>query len=148
MGARVTGVCSGRNAELVRRLGAEDIVDYTQQDLTELPNRYDLIVDCVGDHGFPTLRRLLRPEGQLLTAVMSAQALLWSVLTRFGAQRCRLPFAGLNQDPEHYEVLEAMMADGALQPVIDREVPLDQVPEAFRYVQSGRKRGVLLVSVA
>lgn len=143
LGARVTGVCSTRNVELVRSLGADAVVDYTVTPIEDIAERFDLVLDAVGTTTFPAVRHLLRPEGRFLTTVLSLSTLFWSAFSR----QCGIAFAGLNQDQDQLEALEQLVRSRELTVHVDRTVPLSGVPEAFAYVSTGRKRGLVLVQV-
>lgn len=146
LGATVTGVCSTRNVALVRELGAERVIDYTTTDFTRDAGRYDLILDAVGKSSFGACRHLLRPGGTWLTTAPTPGTMLWSGCTAlFGGPRCRVAFAGLNQSVEQFGELEALVRSGTLRSVVDRTYPLGRAADAFAYVATGRKRGVVLV---
>jgi NADPH:quinone reductase-like Zn-dependent oxidoreductase len=149
LGAHVVGVCSGVNAARVAALGAHEVIDYTQTPLAELEGRYDLVLDAVGTTTFPEVAHLVRDGGRFLTTSISASIAFWAMWTRlFGRKRAGIAFAGLNTEVRHLEALEQLVRDGSLVQSIDRVVGLAEVPEAFAYVASGRKRGNVLVSVA
>lgn len=153
-GADVTGVCSTRNVDLVRSIGADQVIDYTQQDFTLGEQPYDLILDNVGNRSISELRRVLKPEGTLvviggpsddpwlgpMTHLLKAK--LWSL---FVSQRMLMLLAELN--PRDLDILRELMATGKLVPVIDRSFTLAQVPEAIAYLESGRARGKVVVNI-
>lgn len=153
--ADVTGVCSTRNMALVRSLGADHVVDYTRDDFTRGGKRYDLILDAVGNRSLADCRRALTPEGTLvrvggadkghwlgpLTGVLGAV-----VVSRFVRQKL-LPFlARLSQ--ADLIVLRELLATGKVVPVIDRSYPLEEVPEAIRYLEEGHARGKVVLTVS
>jgi NADPH:quinone reductase-like Zn-dependent oxidoreductase len=153
LGAEVTGVCSGRNVELVRSLGADHVIDYTQRNFTEGEHRYDLIVDMVGSQGLLDMRRVLTPQGRLvivggpdgkwlgpLAAPLKAIA-----LSPFVEQEMGMMLAELKQTD--LVLLAEWMQAGKVRPVIDRSYPLEQVPEAIRYLEEGRARGKVVIQV-
>lgn len=154
LGAEVTGVCSTRNVDMVRAIGADHVVDYTRQDFTEGGQVFDLIVDNVGNRSISELRRALKPDGTLvviggrsddpwlgpLTQVIKAR--LWSP---FVSQRLLMLMAELN--PADLETLRDLMLAGKLTPVIDRSFSLAEVPAAIAYLESGRARGKVVVSL-
>ncbi|WP_426452099.1 NAD(P)-dependent alcohol dehydrogenase [Paenibacillus sp. S-38] len=125
-GAEVTGVCSAANAELVKSLGAERWIDYTREDFAERPERYEIIFDAVGKLPKSKCRRALAPDGRYLT--VDGQGIA-KVL------------------PEDIRLLKELMETGRIRPVIDRRYPLEEIPEAHRYVETGRKRGNVVVTV-
>ena len=156
MGAEVTGVCSTRNVELVRSLGADHVVDYTQQDYTAGDRRYDVILDNVGNRGLFENRRVLQPEGRYVLIggggpdagnwigplAKPLQALL---LSPFVSQHLGLHMATLTQ--EDMSVLASMMRAGTVNTVIDRRYPLAETAAAIRYLEEGRARGKVVVTV-
>jgi NADPH:quinone reductase-like Zn-dependent oxidoreductase len=136
-GARVTGVCSHRNADLVRSLGAHEVVDHAAQPVSGLTERYDVVVDAVGTLDRHSGRRLLAREGVLLLVVAD---LADTVLARGNVR------AGISsEDPENFAWLLERIAAGELRAVVDRTLPLSEVVEAHRIVDSGRKVGNLVV---
>ena len=144
-GAHVTGVCSSGNAELVESLGADRVIDYTRQDFTQLDERYDIIMDTVGTAPWNRSKGALREDGRLLQVLGGVTDMLrmpWLSLT----SRQRIvagPAAERLDDMQH---LAKLAAQGALKPVIDREYPVEQIVEAHRYVDSGRKRGNVVIN--
>jgi NADPH:quinone reductase-like Zn-dependent oxidoreductase len=155
MGAEVTGVCSTRNVAMVRGLGAGRVFDYTREDFTQSSERYDLIVDTVGNHPLSALRGVLTPQGTVavvggpndgkwigpLTVAVKAAA-----YSPFVSQAFRFFIAELNQ--KDLDVLRGLMQDGKVTPVIDRRYPLAEVPEAIRYLEEGHARGKVIINVA
>jgi NADPH:quinone reductase-like Zn-dependent oxidoreductase len=153
LGADVTGVCSTRNVEMVRSIGADRVVDYMVEDFTRDGHRYDLIVDAVGNRSLSDLRRATTPGGivvltgggggRLLGPM--AKSLRAMVLGRFVSQRMLMFFAKLN-NPDLLAIAELVEA-GKVKPVIDRTFPLAQAPEAIRYLETGHARGKVVVKV-
>jgi NADPH:quinone reductase-like Zn-dependent oxidoreductase len=153
-GAEVTGVCSTRNVELVRSLGADHVIDYTQQNFTESAERYDLILDNVGNHSLLNTRRALKPEGILVIIGGSSEnrwmgpmsrPLQAAMLSPFVSQEMLMILSELN--PADLQILSDLARDGKMTSVIDRRYPLSQVPEAIRYLEAGRARGKVIVTV-
>jgi NADPH:quinone reductase-like Zn-dependent oxidoreductase len=156
MGAEVTGVSSTRNLELVRSLGADHVVDYTKQDYTAGAERYDVILDNVGNRPLSENRRVLKPDGRYVLIggggpddghwigpfVKPLQAL---VLSPFVSQHMGMFLANLSG--EDLQRLGELMQSGAVAPVIDRRYPLEQASEAIRYLEAGRARGKVVVTV-
>jgi NADPH:quinone reductase-like Zn-dependent oxidoreductase len=154
LGAEVTGVQSARNVELVRSLGADHAIDYTQEDFTAGSTRYDLIVDNVGNQPLFALRRVLTPDGIVVGVGGPKQdrwlgplsrSLRMALLSPFVSQQYITLLAELNRGD--IEVLRDMMASGKVVPVIDREYPLDRAAEAIAYLEEGRARGKVIVTV-
>jgi NADPH:quinone reductase-like Zn-dependent oxidoreductase len=146
LGATVTGVASGANADLVRDLGAETVMDYRQDDATAGPARYDVVFDTVGAVRYRQARRVLRKGGVFvplnfgLSDIISA---LWAKIT--GAPRVAF---GVNGDSAaDLGVLSDMIAAGNLRPVIDRRYPLDRAAEAHAYVEARHRKGAVVLTV-
>lgn len=153
-GADVTGVCSTRNVELVRSIGADHVIDYTQEDFTRSEQRYDLILDNVGNRSLSDLRRVLKDNGALVMVGGFSrdpwigpmmQPIKASMLSPFVRQELVLLLAELNQ--HDLEVLSGLMQAGKVRPVIDRRYTLSEVPTAIRYLEEGRARGKVVVSL-
>jgi len=154
-GAEVTGVCSTAKVDLVRSVGADQVLDYTRDDITSGGRRYDVILDLGGTRTLTQLRRVLTPHGTLVLVggegggrwiggalVRSLRAV---VLSPFVKQNLRMIFATANaKDLQH---LRQLIEDGKLVPVIDRTYRLDQAPEAFRHLISNEARGKVIVTL-
>jgi NADPH:quinone reductase-like Zn-dependent oxidoreductase len=153
-GAQVTGVCSTRNVDMVRSIGADRVIDYTQEDVTKSGQRYDLLLDCVGNHSLSACRRILNREGRLvmvgapkdisLTGIL-ASVLGALVLSPFLRQKMSFLIAKVNQ--EDLTVLSNLMAAGKIKPVIDRRYRLSEAADAFRYMEEGHARGKVLITL-
>ena len=150
-GAQVTGVCSTANVDMVKSLGADRVIDYKQENFTQSEERYDIVFDTVGKSSFSRAKRVLKPDGIYLTTVLSPTILrqmLWT--SRFGRKKAQIVFAGL-RSPEEKNGYLALLLDlieaGKFKPVIDRSYPLEQIAEAHRYVESGRKKGSVVITV-
>ena len=153
-GAEVTGVCSTRNVERVRALGADHVVDYTREDFSAGAERYDLIVDTVGNHGLSELRRVLRPKGALVIVggpsdnrwigPLTSVAKGW-LFSRFVEQRFGMMLARMNR--ADLEALSDLMQQGKLTPVIDRHYALADAADAIRYVEAGHAQGKVIIDV-
>ncbi len=156
-GAEVTGVCSTRNVELVRSLGADHVIDYTREDFTRGEQRYDVILDNVENHPLSEVRRVLTSDGTLLCNAGPNQAsrrgrrvmtrMMWSSLVNLVTRQQILHFYA---SPRHDDLvaLAELAEEGAFTPVIDRVYPLEQVPDAMRHVATGHARGKVVVSVS
>jgi NADPH:quinone reductase-like Zn-dependent oxidoreductase len=154
MGAEVTGVCSTRNLELVRSIGADHVVDYTREDFTRGAVRYNLILDNVATHSPLEYRRVLEPNGLYLW-IGSVDFGNWFgflgkplegvVVSWFTSQKFSMMGAQLDRDDLAY--LAALMQSGKLTPVIDRRYPLSQAAEALRYLEKGHARGKVVLTV-
>jgi NADPH:quinone reductase-like Zn-dependent oxidoreductase len=153
-GAEVTGVCSTRNVALVRALGAQQVIDYTKEDVTQGTQRFDLVVDTVGNHALLDYRRIMSPHGTFVIVggagignwLGPLQRPISALLLRpFVSQRF-VPFlAELNQ-PD-LTVLSNLVQAGKLTSVIDRRYPLQQAPAALAYLEQGHARGKVVIDV-
>jgi NADPH:quinone reductase-like Zn-dependent oxidoreductase len=146
LGAEVTGVCSTRNVELVRSLGADHVIDYTQEDFTQGGPRYDLILDNVGNRSFSDCRRALTPRGTLLPNTGHAgmgYVLMAFARSAFVRQQGRLFVEKPNA--QDLLVLKELIEAGKVTPVIDKTYRLDESPKALAYVGEGHARGKVVV---
>jgi NADPH:quinone reductase-like Zn-dependent oxidoreductase len=141
-GAEVTGVCSAGNAGLVRSLGAERVIDYATTDFAKEPMAYDLVMDTVGNAPFARCEPVLAPTGALL-AVLGAPEDLF----RRPRDGRRLIGGTSAERPEDLQLLADLLAAGTIRAVIDRVYSLDQVRDAYAYVDSGRKRGAVVLTI-
>ncbi len=156
MGAQVSAVCSTRNLELVKSLGADHVIDYTKQDFTQSGTQYDLILDNVGTAALLDLKRALKPTGiAVLIGGGGPDAGNWigplarPVKALFLNPFTHPQFASLLADvvgPD-LDVLKQLFEAGQLRSVIDRRYTLAETPEAIRYLETGRARGKLVVTV-
>jgi NADPH:quinone reductase-like Zn-dependent oxidoreductase len=156
-GAEVTGVCSTRNVDLVRSIGADHVVDYTKEDFTKTDQRYDLIFDLVGNHSFSERRRILNPNGICVMAGVGgagwhdgmgmrlAGELNAYLRSRFVSQKFIAYIAQFNK--KDMMVLADLMQSGKMTPVIDKTYKLSETAEALRYLEQGHVRGKVVVSV-
>ena len=150
-GADVTGVCSTRNVEMVRSIGADRVIDYTQEDFTKGAQRYDLIFDCVSNHSLSACRRVLNPKGICVIVggpgvwMILTRALKALVLSRFVSQNFRMFIARLTK--EDLTVMRELMEAGKVTPVIDKRYKLSEVPKAIRYLEEGHARGKLVITL-
>lgn len=147
-GAEVTAVCSGSNTELVKSLGADRVIDYTQTDFTRTGDTYDVIFDAVGKRSFSACKAALSPKGVYLTTVPSLSIvfqMLWTSL--FGGKKAKFTTAGLIQNQANLNFLKELTEAGKLKAVIDRCYPLVQLAEAHRYVEAGHKKGNVVITV-
>jgi NADPH:quinone reductase-like Zn-dependent oxidoreductase len=154
LGAEVTAVTSTSNLDLVRSIGADHVIDYTREDFTTGTNRYDLIVDCGGNHPLSAYRRVLTPAG---TYVMCGEINMGNwiepfarmghavILSKVTDQKF-VPFIS-NLNEQDMTFLRDLMESGKLKPVIDRRYPLDQTGEALAYLEKGHARGKVIITV-
>ena len=146
-GAHVTAVCSAANVDLVRSLGADRVIDYTSQDVIAAADLYDMVVDAVGTLPWVQAQHGIRPGGRMVLIAGKTSDML------FGAVKAALKGKRLvgGVASESRDVLQAVVdlaADGVFRPLIDRSYPLDDMPAAHAHVDTGRKRGNVVVSVA
>lgn len=148
-GAEVTGVCSTANVGLVRSLGADRVIDYTREDFTQARGAYDVIFDAVGKSSFGRCRDALKPGGIYMTTVPTVRILLEMARTPvLGDKKALFAATGLQQTREKLEFLTQLLVSGQLKMTIDRCYPLEQIAEAHRYVETGRKRGSVVIEIA
>jgi NADPH:quinone reductase-like Zn-dependent oxidoreductase len=148
LGARVTAVCDTANLELVKGLGADRVIDYTAEDFTRDTQRYDVVFDAVGKSSFGRCRRLLKPRGRYFSSdlgPLSLNPLLALVTPLLRGRRVGFPLPRENQETMRY--LKREIESGAFKPLIDRRYPLDKIVEAYRYVETGRKVGNVVITV-
>lgn len=152
-GANVTGLCSTAKIELVRSLGADDVIDYTEEEFTDRPERYDLIIDCGGNRRLRHLRRGLTPRGTLVLIGgegdgnvigirRALRAVLWSPFVR---QSLRMHLS--LERREHIKAVAELIEAGKVTPAVDRTFPLSDAAEAIRYWESGHVRGKAVVVI-
>ena len=156
-GTEVTGVCSTRNLDMVRSLGADHVIDYTKEDFTKTDQRYDLIFDLVGNHSFSERRRILNPNGICVMAGIGgagwhdgigtrlAGELNAYVQSRFVSEKFITYIATLNK--ADLTILSDFMRAGKVTPVIDRSYKLSEVAEALRYLEQGHARGKVVIAL-
>ncbi len=156
-GTKVTGVCSTRNVDLVRSIGADHVIDYTKEDFTKTDQRYDLIFDLVGNHSFSERRRILNPTGICVMAGVGgagwrdgiamrlAGELNAYVRSRFVSQKFIAYIAVFNR--ADMQILGDLMQSGKVIPVIDRTFKLNETPDALRYLETGHARGKVVINL-
>jgi NADPH:quinone reductase-like Zn-dependent oxidoreductase len=158
-GAEVTGVCSARNLDLVRSIGADQVIDYSKEDFTKVAERYDLFFDNIQNHSFSERRRILSPSGicvmvgvggsgasggQIIGALVGE--LNAYIRSRFTSQKFLTFLAQFNQ--KDLNILADLMQSGKITPVIDRTYKLNEIAEAFRYLEQGHARGKVVITVS
>ncbi len=153
MGAEVTGVCSTRNVDMVRSIGADHVVDYKKDDYTDGDERYDLIIDMVGNHSASENRQVMTPDGILVMVGGStgnwfgalAEPLNAMIYSKFVNQEFVMILAEFNQ--EDLITIGNMIAAGTVTPVIDRRYALSEIAAAVEYSEEGHARGKIIVEV-
>lgn len=149
LGGEVTGVCSTRNAAMVRSLGADHVIDYTREDFTANGQRYDLILDNVASRSFADLRRALTPQGKIIPnsghggmSYVFKSFLLSLIMRQYSSMYLATPTS------KDLLVLKEMIEAGKLKPVIDKTFPLRETPAAFRYLEKEHARGKVVITIA
>jgi len=152
VGVRVTAVCGTPDLELVRGLGADKVVDYTAGDFTDDERQYDIVFDAVGRSSFGRCRRLLKPGGIYVSSELGPwlQNAILSLVTpiagrSFDRKKVVFPFPEIDQ--AMVRRFARLMESGAFRPVIDRRYPLDDIVEAYKYVETGQKIGSVVIVV-
>jgi NADPH:quinone reductase-like Zn-dependent oxidoreductase len=157
-GAEVTGVCSTRNVDLVKSIGADHVIDYTKEEFTKTDQRYDMIYDLVGNHSFSERRKILAPNGICVLAGIGGAGFhpeSWGRIlgnfktafqSKFTSQKFVFYIAKLTKDD--LDVLRDMMQSGKVSPVIDRTYKLERTADAVRYMEEGHARGKVVITIA
>lgn len=150
-GAVVTAVCSTANLELVKSLGADKVIDYTVEDFTVTGQDYDVVFDAVGKSSYTRSRKILKPGGIYLTTVPSFPILMWTLLAPlFGKTRAGIVFTGLRKPvamATDVKFMGDLAASGYYVPVIDKTYSLDEAALAHAHVESGHKKGSVVISL-
>jgi NADPH:quinone reductase-like Zn-dependent oxidoreductase len=148
LGAEVTGVCGSSNVEMVRSLGADKVIDYTKDDFTKRGESYDVIFDAVGKSSFSKCRASLKPQGKYLLTVPTLKIIfqmLWTSILR--GKKAVFSATGLRQKKENLVFLRELYDDGKLKSVIDRRYELKDIVEAHVYVETGHKKGNVIINL-
>ena len=147
LGAEVTGVCGAPRLDFVRSLGADEVIDYTQEDFTQNGETYDLIFDILGKGSFARLRQSLTPNGIYLLASYKMKAvfqMLWTAVTR---SRQKVICAFAEEKVQDLVLVKELAEAGQIKAIIDRCFPLEQTAEAHRYVEAGGKQGPVVITI-
>jgi NADPH:quinone reductase-like Zn-dependent oxidoreductase len=150
LGATVTATCGTDHLELVRSLGADRVIDYTAEDFTRDTQTYDVVLDAVGKSSFGRCRRLLRPGGLYLSTdlgPLSQNPVLALVTPLFGGRKVRFPNPVRQDQAAVMRTVRELLSSGTFRPLIDRRYRLDQIVEAYTYVETGRKVGSVVIDV-
>lgn len=152
MGAHVTAVCSGRNIGLVKALGAHEVIDYQQKDFTKSDEQYDYVYDTIGKSSFGACKNILTDQGMYLSPVLKFRLLLRVIGTSlFGKKKAKFEATGANKEDKLRDLLSEVVEifrAGGLHTVIDRQFPLEKLAEAHHYIDSGRKKGNVVIVMA
>ena len=152
LGANVTGVCSTKNLDLVRSIGADQAIDYTREDFTKSGRRYDVIFDVAGNHSLSACKRVLKPGGAIVLAGMTGRkehSILPFFKVRFLTPLVRYRLRGFiaKRKKEDLNILKEYLETRKITPVIDRTYPLRDAPEAMRYLGTLHARGKIVITV-
>lgn len=148
-GAEVTAVCDTKNIALVRSLGADEVIDYTQQDFTKINQTFDMVFDAVGKSSFGQCKPLLRKGGIYISTelgYMSQNPFLALITPVFGDKKVLFPIPTISKEDVIF--LKELVETGKYKPVMDREYPLEEIVAAFRYVGMGQKTGNVVINIA
>ena len=145
-GAEVTGVCSSKNIELVKSLGADKVVDYTKEDFTKADEPYDILFDTVGKSSFSHCRKVLKSNGKYVVTVMTLKHVLQSFLTKFGNKK-KVIFGMSVNKTEALNFIRTLVEEGKLRTITDRQYPLEELREAHAYVEKGHKQGNVVINL-
>lgn len=153
-GAEVTGVCSTRNVELVKSIGADHVIDYTHEDFTKGAQRYDLILDSIGNHPLLDYRQVLTPKGNFIIVGGQSNGKWLGPMTTLIEALALSPFVSQNYRPflaeldaKDLAILAGLMQAGKVTSVIDRRYKLSELPEAMRYLEAGHARGKVVIDI-
>jgi NADPH:quinone reductase-like Zn-dependent oxidoreductase len=142
----VTGVCSTRNLDMMRLIGADHVIDYTQEDFTQTGQRYDLIFDAVGNRSVSDYKRALNHNGICSVAGFTSLSRLFRIMLLGGKKVGMMKTAKANK--EDLVFIKELLEAGKVVPVIDRCYPLEETAEAIRYLETGHARGKVIITVA
>jgi NADPH:quinone reductase-like Zn-dependent oxidoreductase len=150
-GAEVTAVVATRHLELVKSLGADSAIDYTAEDFTRIGESFDFVFDAVGKASFFRCRRLLRPNGTFMSTDIgpwgqNLPLMVWSLIAKNNKVVVPLPPRGSGH--AFVDFLRGRMESGQFRAVIDRRYPLDAIADAYRYVETGQKVGIVVIVVS
>lgn len=152
MGAEVTGVCSTANVELVKSIGADKVIDYKKEDFTQGNKQYDVIYDTIGKSCIGKVKNILTDNGIYMSPVLTFKMLIQMMLNPFrGGKKAKFDATGLRSVSEVKKMIkeiEVIMGSGIYNSVIERRYAMDEIVEAHRYIDTGRKRGNAILSVA
>jgi NADPH:quinone reductase-like Zn-dependent oxidoreductase len=154
LGAEVTGICSTRNVEMVRSIGADRVFDYTREDVTQSGQLYDVMFDLVANHSFSARRRMLTPQGIYIGAgILGLGGSMLRLLAHLIGELVQSPFASqkfvtlmAKLKQEDLTILGELISSGKVTPVIDKRYRLSEVPEAIRHLEEGHAQGKVVIS--
>lgn len=150
-GAHVTGVCSTDNVDLLKEFGCDEVIDYKKIDYTKLNNEYDIVYDAVGKSSFAACKNILTSEGRYLSTVPTLATMLKTIFKKKQKGKKNLFAAtGLRKAPEKHkdlELLENLLKEGKIKPLIDKVYPIEEMIPAQKYVETGHKKGSVLIKI-
>lgn len=147
-GVHVTAVCAGKHTDLVRSLGADRVLDYHNEDFTELPDHFDVVFDAVGKRTFGECKPVLKRKGIYMSTELgprSENPFLALLTPLFGGKRVLFPIPTLTR--KDVEFIIGLVTEGKFRPVVDRTYPLDRIVEAYTYVETGMKTGNVVLTI-
>jgi NADPH:quinone reductase-like Zn-dependent oxidoreductase len=147
-GADVTGVCSTKNLDMVRSIGADQVIDYAQEDFAQKEQRYDLIFDVVAKRSFSDCKRVLGSKGIYVTTEFSPVLAVEGLWTSITVDKKMVPLLAKPPAKEDLVFMKELLEAGKVRPVIDRRYPLREVPEALRYLEEGHARGKIVITMS
>jgi len=147
LGSEVTGVCSTRNLDMVREIGADLVIDYTREDFIQNGEGYDLIFDTVAKRSFSDCKRALKPQGTYVTTEFSPVIALEGQLKSMTGSQKMVPLPPKPPSESDLACIKELLESGKVKPVLDRCYPLSEVPDALRYFGEGHARGKIVISI-
>lgn len=147
-GADVTAVCAAKHMDLVRSLGADRVIDYTSEDFTRLPEQFDVVFDAVGKRSFGECKPVMKPKGIYMSTELgprSENPFLALLTPLFGGKRVLFPLPSITR--KDVEFLRDLVVAGKFKPLVDRTYPLEQIVDAYRYVETGMKTGNVIIRI-
>jgi NADPH:quinone reductase-like Zn-dependent oxidoreductase len=145
-GAIVTAVCGPKNIDLAKTLGADDVIDYSKEDISTMNRKFDVIFDSYGKMNYKTVRKLLNKKGLYLSTLFFPPRSLSAVFIRLIFNK-KLTSANMRANPEDYLEIETIYKEGKLNPVIEHVFPLEKTRDAFALLENGKPRGKVIVTV-
>jgi len=148
LGAEVTAVCNTKNVDLVKSLGADEVIDYSKQDFTKLNKQFDVVFDAVGKSSFGRCKPLLKRKGIYMSTelgYMSQNPFLAIFTPLLGGKKVLFPLPTISKEDVLF--LKKLVETGKFRPVIDRRYPLEQIVDAYRYVETGQKTGNVVITI-
>lgn len=149
-GANITAVCSAKNSDFIKSLGVETVIDYKENDVSKLNDKFDIVYDVVASRSYFQMKNILKENGVFLSNIADPFNILWTILfplLRIFGLRKRNTFAWVKPSGEELSIITKMVEEEKIRPVIDRVYSLDEVAEAHKYIENGRVRGKIVIKV-